>query len=72
MRRRVNYQWRLRLVMAEHGMFATTELVPLLADRGIELCKVFPSRILLQNSMAVRTLAGALQIRNTAQNKYNR
>jgi hypothetical protein len=23
--------------MAEHGMFATTELVPLLADRGIEL-----------------------------------
>jgi hypothetical protein len=37
MRRRVSYQWRLRLVMAEHGMFATTELVPLLAERGIEL-----------------------------------
>jgi DNA-binding Xre family transcriptional regulator len=37
MRRHVSYQWRLRLVMAEHGMFATTELVPLLAERGIEL-----------------------------------
>jgi hypothetical protein len=37
MRRRVSYQWRLRLLMAEHGMFATTDLVPLLAERGIEL-----------------------------------
>ena len=36
-RRNVSYQWRLREVMAEHGMFATTDLVPLLADRGIEL-----------------------------------
>jgi hypothetical protein len=37
MRRRVSYEWRLRRLMAEHGMFATTELVPLLAERGIEL-----------------------------------
>jgi hypothetical protein len=37
MRRRVSYEWRLRLVMAEHGMFATTDLVPLLAERGIDL-----------------------------------
>lgn len=37
MRRQVSYQWRLRLVMAEHGMFATTDLVPLLAERSIEL-----------------------------------
>lgn len=36
-RRNVSYQWRLREVMAAHGMFATTDLVPLLSDRGIEL-----------------------------------
>jgi DNA-binding Xre family transcriptional regulator len=36
-RRKVSYQWRLREVMAGHGMYATTELVPLLRERGIEL-----------------------------------
>lgn len=36
-KRAVSYQWRLREVMAEHGMYATTELVPLLAERGITL-----------------------------------
>ena len=37
MRRQVSYQWRLRQIMAEHNMFTTTELVPLLAERGITL-----------------------------------
>jgi hypothetical protein len=37
MKRRVTYQWRLRDVMAQHGMFTTTELVPLLKERGIDL-----------------------------------
>jgi len=36
-KRQVSYQWRLREVMAAHGMFTVTELVPLLADRGIGL-----------------------------------
>jgi hypothetical protein len=36
-RRTVSYEWRLRQVMAEHKMYATTELVPLLAERGINL-----------------------------------
>lgn len=36
-RRQVSYRWRLREVMAAHGMFATTELVSLLAERGITL-----------------------------------
>jgi DNA-binding Xre family transcriptional regulator len=36
-RREVGYRWRLREVMAEHGMFTTVELVPLLAERGITL-----------------------------------
>jgi hypothetical protein len=37
MSRQVSYQWRLRQVMAEHNMFTTIELVPLLAERGITL-----------------------------------
>ena len=37
MRRRVSYQWRLRQVMAEHSMFATTDLVAPLAERGVDL-----------------------------------
>jgi DNA-binding Xre family transcriptional regulator len=36
-KRKVSYEWRLRDLMAEHKMFATTELVPLLAERGITL-----------------------------------
>lgn len=37
MKRQVSYRWRLREIMAEHGMFSTTELVRPLADRGITL-----------------------------------
>lgn len=33
----MGYRWRLREVMAAHGLFVTTDLVPLLRDRGIEL-----------------------------------
>jgi DNA-binding Xre family transcriptional regulator len=34
-RRRVEYQWRLREVMAGHGLWKTTQLSPLLAQRGV-------------------------------------
>ncbi|MCF7552663.1 helix-turn-helix transcriptional regulator [Pseudonocardia sp. WMMC193] len=37
MTRTVSYAWNLRQLMAERGMFATTDLVPLLAERGVEL-----------------------------------
>ncbi|GGN56001.1 hypothetical protein GCM10011579_016580 [Streptomyces albiflavescens] len=37
MKRKVGYTWKLREVMAAHGIFTTTELVPMLRDRGIEL-----------------------------------
>lgn len=36
-RRQVSYQWRLREIMATRGLFTTTHLAPLLAERGIEL-----------------------------------
>lgn len=37
MKHQVGYRWRLREIMAEHGMFSTIELVRPLADRGITL-----------------------------------
>jgi DNA-binding Xre family transcriptional regulator len=37
MKRQVSYQWRLREVMAAHGMFTISDLVPLLIDRDINL-----------------------------------
>jgi DNA-binding Xre family transcriptional regulator len=36
---KIGYVWHLRRLMAERGMFATTELVPQLAARGIELSR---------------------------------
>jgi DNA-binding Xre family transcriptional regulator len=37
MKRTVRYRWRLRELMAQHGMFNTTDLQPHLVDRGITL-----------------------------------
>jgi len=39
MKRQMGYHWHLRRLMAERGMFATTDLVPLLADRGVTLSR---------------------------------
>lgn len=36
-KRKVSYQWQLREVMAEHQIYATTEFVPFLAERGVVL-----------------------------------
>lgn len=35
--RKVGYSWHLRQLMATRGMFSTTDLAPLLAERGVEL-----------------------------------
>ena len=39
MKRQMGYHWHLRRLMAERGMFATTDLVPLLAERGVSLSR---------------------------------
>jgi hypothetical protein len=36
---KVSYKWHLRMRMAERGMFATSDLVPLLAERGVVLSR---------------------------------
>jgi DNA-binding Xre family transcriptional regulator len=35
----MGYVWHLRLRMAERGMFQTSELVPMLAERGVRLSR---------------------------------
>jgi DNA-binding Xre family transcriptional regulator len=35
----MSYRWHLRRLMAAKGMFATSDLGPLLAERGIELSR---------------------------------
>lgn len=37
--KQLDYDWNLRIKMAEHGMFSTTDLHPHLADRGITLSR---------------------------------
>jgi DNA-binding Xre family transcriptional regulator len=37
MRRNVGYRWQLRQVMAVNGLWKTSDLGPLLAERGVEL-----------------------------------
>jgi DNA-binding Xre family transcriptional regulator len=33
----IDYEWRLRVLMAEHGMFKASDLAPRLAEHGIRL-----------------------------------
>ena len=37
--KKMSYRWNLRKIMASRDMFATTDLVPLSADRGIHLSR---------------------------------
>jgi DNA-binding Xre family transcriptional regulator len=37
--RKMGHQWNLRALMADRGMFATSDLVPLLAERGVHLSR---------------------------------
>jgi DNA-binding Xre family transcriptional regulator len=56
--------WRLRQVMAERGMFQTTELVPLLADRGVSLSREQVFRLVTQppQRLSMDTLAALCDI----------
>ncbi len=46
--RKMGYQWHLRTMMAQRGMFQTTELVPRLAERGIVLSREQVFRLVTQ------------------------
>jgi DNA-binding Xre family transcriptional regulator len=45
MTKTVAYHWHLRKIMNEHGMQSTTDLVPLLVDRGVVMTSTQVYRI---------------------------
>ncbi|WP_086800956.1 helix-turn-helix domain-containing protein [Streptomyces caniscabiei] len=47
--KKMGYQWQLRQLMAERGMFQTSDLVPLLAERGITLSREQVYRLVAQS-----------------------
>lgn len=59
MRRTVNYTWRLAELMAARGLHNTTDLIPLLAERGIVLSRPQVYRLVNQRPERV-----ALQVRS--------
>jgi len=61
---RVGYRWHLRRVMAEHDMFATTELVPRLAERGVTLSREQVYRLVVgtPQRLSLATLAALCDI----------
>lgn len=56
--------WHLRLKMAERGLYQTTELVPLLAERGIHLSREQVYRLVTQRPerLSMDTLAALCDI----------
>ena len=62
--RKLGYAWHLRLRMAEQNMFATTDLVPLLAERGVVLSAAQVYRLVTQTPerLSLRTLMALCDI----------
>ncbi|MGI9156186.1 MAG: helix-turn-helix domain-containing protein [Marmoricola sp.] len=60
----VEYTWRLREVMAAHGVWKTTDLGPLLADRGVELsaAQVYRLAAKVPERLSLRILAALCDI----------
>src|SRR5258708_34436270 len=48
MNRKMGYRWNLRRVMADHDMYSTADLVPMLADRGVVLSREQVFRLVTQ------------------------
>lgn len=66
MTRKLDYRWNLRQVMAAKGMFATTDLTPLLAQRDIELSSSQVYRLVVERPerLSLKILMALLDILN--------
>jgi DNA-binding Xre family transcriptional regulator len=64
MNKKMSYKWNLRQIMATREMFATTDLVPLLAERGIHLSReqVFRLVTTTPQRLSLDTLAAMCDI----------
>lgn len=55
MNKKMGIRWNLRRLMADRGMFQTTDLVPKLADRGIHLSREQVFRLVTQTPQRLST-----------------
>jgi DNA-binding Xre family transcriptional regulator len=64
MARKIGYRWHLRRLMAERDMFATTDLRPLLAERGVTLSREQVYRLVARTPerLSLATLAALCDI----------
>lgn len=64
MARKLDYRWHLRQVMAERGMFATTDLIDPLAARGIRLSSSQVYRLVVERPerLSLKILMALLDI----------
>ena len=64
MTRKMGIRWHLRELMAQQGMFATTDLVPLLAERGVVLSREQVYRLVTRTPerLSTTTLAALCDI----------
>ncbi|WP_306307081.1 MULTISPECIES: helix-turn-helix domain-containing protein [Nocardia] len=53
--RRMVMSWHLRQVMATRGIFQTSELVPLLADRGVHLSRQYVHKLVTTAPQRINT-----------------
>lgn len=53
MTRTITMQWNLRQVMADRGLFQTSELVPLLAERGIHVSREHVYRLVTRTPQRI-------------------
>jgi hypothetical protein len=68
MTRLLDYRWNLRQVMATRGMFATTDLIAPLAERGIELSSSQVYRLVVERPerLSLKVLMALLDILDCA------
>jgi hypothetical protein len=61
---KLDYRWHLREVMATRGMFSTTDLRPLLAERGIDLSASQVYRLVVERPerLSLKVLVALLDI----------
>jgi DNA-binding Xre family transcriptional regulator len=64
MARKIGYRWHLRRLMADRDMYATTDLRPLLAERGVVLSREQVYRLVTQTPerLSLVTLAALCDI----------
>lgn len=62
--RKMGHRWHLRQLMAAKGMFQTSDLVPLLAERGVTLSREQVFRLVTQppQRLSMDTLAALCDI----------